>query len=134
MGLAEVKPNCLPVAGEQECQLCVDECNRAGYDAIEFERVLPEIDAQGFPVEGTGFPAPVVVADKCVGCGLCQSVCHRINVKGRSLLAESAIVVYAGSGKEDRILHGTYTDLRQQERDVRKDKIQQQNEEFGDYF
>ncbi|MDA0337157.1 MAG: 4Fe-4S binding protein [bacterium] len=134
MGLAEVKQNCLPLAGEQECQLCVDECNRAGYEAIEFERVHPQIDAQGFPVEGTGFAAPVVVADKCVGCGLCQSVCHRIQVKGRSLLAESAIVVYAGPGKEDRILRGTYTELRQQEQNARKERVRQQSEAFGDFF
>ena len=40
-----------------------------------------EADAQGNPIEGTGFLAPVVLADKCVGCGLCQTRCYGINVR-----------------------------------------------------
>ena len=134
MGLAEVEGNCLPLAGREECQLCVDECTKAGYKAIEFERVHPEIDEQGLPVEGTGFAAPVVIADKCVGCGLCQSICHRINVKSKGVLEEKAVIVYAGPGKEDRILEGTYTELRRQEQQMRQSDLQQKIDELGDFY
>ena len=41
MGLAKVEPHCLPLDGREACQLCVDECNAAGYHAIEFIRVHP---------------------------------------------------------------------------------------------
>ena len=51
-----------------------------------------------------------------MGCGLCQTRCHSINVKTKHLLASSAIVVEAGSGKEDRMLSGSYLALREQER------------------
>jgi len=134
MGLAEVKNTCLPLAGKEECQLCVDECTQAGYNAIEFERVHPEIDEQGLPIEGTGFAAPVLIADQCVGCGLCQSICHRINVKDKGLLQESAIIVYAGPGKEDRILEGTYTKLRRQEQQQRQHDRRQKLKELGDFY
>ena len=34
MGLARVnEPTCLPFAQREACQLCVDECKAAGYDA-----------------------------------------------------------------------------------------------------
>ena len=69
MGLAKVEPTCLPLAGKEACQLCVDECNAAGYHAIEFMRVHPKLDETGLPIDGSGFSAPVVMADKCVGCG-----------------------------------------------------------------
>ncbi|MCA8987459.1 MAG: 4Fe-4S binding protein, partial [Planctomycetaceae bacterium] len=40
MGLAIVNENtCLPYAGKDACQLCVDECHLAGYHAIEFLQV-----------------------------------------------------------------------------------------------
>ena len=97
MGLAIVDmQTCLPFAGSQECDLCVQECSAAGYKAIEFTQVGTEVDAMGQPIEGTGFLAPVVLEDKCVGCGLCQTRCHAINVKSEKLLNESAIVVKAG--------------------------------------
>jgi ferredoxin len=109
MGLAVVNPaTCLPHANREACQLCVDECVSAGYRAIEFLRVHTQIDEAGEPIEGTGFAAPVVLDDKCVGCGLCQMVCHQFNVRGKSLLDESAIVVFAGPGREDRLLTGSY--------------------------
>lgn len=112
MGLAKVESNCLPLAGREACQLCVDECNAAGYNAIEFMRVHPALDESGNPAAGSGFSAPVVLADKCVGCGLCQTRCHIINVKVKKLLSSVAIFVEAGSGKEDRIQSGSYLALR----------------------
>lgn len=120
MGLARVESNCLPLAGQEACQLCVDECNAAGYRAIEFMRVHPTLDASGNPIEGSGFSAPVVLADKCVGCGLCQTRCHVINVKTKKLLSSVAIVVEAGPGKEDRIASGSYLAIRAREAEARK--------------
>ncbi|MCA9138196.1 MAG: 4Fe-4S binding protein [Planctomycetales bacterium] len=116
MGLAIVNvETCLPFAGREECDLCVQECNSAGYHAIEFTRVGTEVDDSGAPIEGTGYSAPVVLADKCVGCGLCQTRCNGINVKEKGLLNESAIIVEAGEGKEDRLMSGSYIELRLQE-------------------
>ena len=113
MGLAIVdSPTCLPHANREACQLCVDECVAAGYHAIEFLRVHTQVDGNGEPIEGSGFAEPVVLSDKCVGCGLCQMVCHQFNVRGKQLLDESAIVVHAGPGREDRLLTGSYRDLR----------------------
>jgi Fe-S-cluster-containing dehydrogenase component len=66
---------------------------------------------KGNPIEGSGFSAPVVLADKCVGCGLCQTRCHSINVKTKQLLSSVAIVVEAGPGKEDRMAKGSYLAL-----------------------
>jgi ferredoxin len=117
MGLAIVNPaTCLPLAGEEACQLCVDECNAAGYEAIEFTQVHVEVDDDGRPVEGSGFLAPLVIDDRCVGCGLCQTRCYAINHKERGLLSESAIVIEAGEGKEDRLMSGSYRALREAER------------------
>ena len=115
IGLAKVESHCLPLDGRAPCQLCVDECNAAGYHAIEFMRVHPVLDDSGAPVEGSGFSAPVVLADKCVGCGLCQTRCHVINVKAKKLIPSVAILVEAGPGKEDRILSGSYRALRERE-------------------
>ena len=120
MGLAKVEPNCLPLAGHEACQLCVDECNAAGYRAIEFIRVHPTLDAAGNPIEGSGFSAPVVLADKCVGCGLCQTRCHVINVKTKKLISSVAIVVEAGPGKEDRMSSGSYLAVRAHESEAKK--------------
>jgi len=112
IGLAAVnKKTCLPHAHREDCRLCVDECAAAGYNAIEFIRVGGALDDKGAPVEGSGYLAPVVLEDKCVGCGLCQTSCHSVNVKGKKLLGESAIAVSAGPGKEDRISSGSYRDL-----------------------
>lgn len=116
MGLAIVNEStCLPFAGREGCDLCVVECNAAGYRAIEFKQVGIEVDDDGLPIAGTGFSAPVVLADKCVGCGLCQTRCHAINVKDKGLLSESAIIIEAGKGKEDRLMSGSYIELRKQE-------------------
>jgi ferredoxin len=115
MGLAAVNlDTCLPWAGKEACQLCVDECTAAGYDAIEFVRVHTQADESGKPMAGSGFLAPKVQPDRCVGCGLCQMRCHSINVKTKNLLRGSAIIIEAGEGKEDRMRSGSYLALRKQ--------------------
>ena len=117
MALAVVnRHTCLPYAGEGDCQLCVDECTSAGYRAIEFVRVGTDLDAEGRPIAGSGFLAPVVLAELCVGCGLCQARCHGMNVAEKRLLRCSAIVVEAGEGKEDRLMRGSYISLRETEK------------------
>lgn len=117
IGLAEINlQTCLPHAGKEACQLCVDECHHAGYHAIEFARVHTEVDASGNPVEDSGFVAPVILADKCVGCGLCQTRCYGINVADKHLLTDSAVTIFAGTGKEDRIMSGSYIAIREEER------------------
>lgn len=116
MGLAIVDlQTCLPHANREACQLCVDECHAAGYHAIEFVQVHTEVDAAGQPIEGTGHLAPVVVADKCVGCGVCQTRCFAINVDQKHLLKRSAIIIEAGEGREDRLMTGSYLKLREDE-------------------
>ena len=111
MGLAIVnETTCLPFAGREACQLCVDECDAAGYHAIEFTRVGTEVDADGVPLEGTGYLAPVVLPDKCVGCGLCQTRCSGINADQKKLLAKSAIIVHSGDGREDRFTQSGHVD------------------------
>jgi len=113
MGLAIVnEKTCLPYADKEACQLCVDECVAAGYDAIEFIRVGTKVDGEGNPIDGSGFIAPVVREDKCVGCGLCQTRCFAINVVETHKLRESAIIIKAGAGREDRLMRGSYVQLR----------------------
>ncbi len=121
MGLAVVNgETCLPHAGREDCRLCFDECMSAGYEAIEFVRVGTTMDAAGQPLADSGYLAPVVLAERCVGCGLCQARCRAINVKAKKLLDESAIVVEAGEGKEDRLADGSYVALRERERRQRE--------------
>ncbi len=132
MGLAIVdESTCLPFAGREACQLCVDECSAAGYHAIEFTQVGTEVDETGAPIEGSGYLAPVVLADKCVGCGLCQTRCHVINVKEKHLLSESSIMIEAGDGKEDRLLTGSYVELRRQEADLRAEQARRRQGSVG---
>ena len=131
MGLAVLNEStCLPLAGREACQLCVDECAAAGYHAIEFTRVHTEADDQGQPVDGTGYLAPVVLDDQCVGCGLCQTRCHAINVKEKHLLDRSAIVVEAGEGKEDRMMTGSYIERRRKEAQQRQQDRSTATSEF----
>ena len=94
----------------------------AGYEAIEFLRVRVEIDEAGAPIEGSGFVAPIVQPDLCVGCGLCQMRCFAINVLETRLLGASAIRVEAGEGREDRIARGSYRALRAAERQAREEE------------
>jgi len=113
LGLAVVdQAACLPYAGRAECRHCVDQCERAGYRAIEFVRVGTEFDDEGRPIEDTGFLAPVVLADRCVGCGQCENRCFSVNVIRETLLERSAIRVEAGGGKDDRIENGSYAERR----------------------
>ncbi len=79
------------------------------------------------PIEDSGFLAPVVLADKCVGCGLCQTRCYGINVADKHLLAEAAVIIAAGSGKEDRLLGGSYQSLRESELKQRQAEQPQQS-------
>ena len=133
IGLAEVNlQTCLPHAGREACQLCVDECHHAGYHAIEFTRVRTEVDAAGNPIEDSGFLAPVVLPDKCVGCGLCQTRCYGINVADKDLIPESAIVISAGAGKEDRLMSGSYVALREAEQTQRAAGEQRQPNSAAD--
>jgi ferredoxin len=132
MGLAAVNPTtCLPFAGREACQLCVDECNAAGYHAIEFVRVGTRTDEEGRPIEGSGYVAPVVRPDRCVGCGLCQTRCFAINVREKGLLRESAIIIEAGDGKEDRLMHGSYVQLRRIEAEKRREVQRQRSQQAG---
>lgn len=133
MGLAIVnEQTCLPYADREACQLCVDECINAGYNAIEFTRVGTELDDEGRPVEGSGYLAPVVLDDRCVGCGLCQTRCYGINVASKGLLDASAIVIEAGPGKEDRLMDGSYRELRDEEQRARE--AQQPSTPAPDYL
>jgi ferredoxin len=134
MGLAIVnEATCLPFANREACQLCVDECHAAGYHAIEFIQVHTQVDDEGQPVASSGYLAPVVLPEKCVGCGLCQTRCYGINVKEKGLLKESAIVIEAGDGKEDRMLSGSYVELRNKEARARSANGGD-NQSSGEYF
>lgn len=136
MGLAIVNEStCLPYAGRAACQLCVDECKAAGYKAIEFMQVGTEVDKQGTPIPGSGQRAPVVLAERCVGCGLCQTRCHMINVKEKGLLTESSIMIEAGEGREDRLMTGSYVELRRREAEMRaKQEKGRQERSQTEYF
>jgi polyferredoxin len=138
IGLALVDQKmCLPYAGQGACQLCVDGCRMAGYDAIEFLRVGGEVDEKGQPVEGSGWLAPVVREDRCVGCGLCQMRCRAINVKAEKRLPHSAIRVVAGEGKEDRVPSGSYIALREErarQRQVEEEASRPQENAESEYL
>jgi ferredoxin len=128
---------CLPYAGQGECQLCVDECTTAGYRAIEFVLAGTELDPFGMPIADSGFLAPVVLADLCVGCGLCQARCFGINVAGQDLLSESAIIIQAGEGREDRLRHGSYIALRaaeQRQREREQDSYLESKDSSDSYL
>lgn len=103
MGLAIVRENtCVSHTGDDFCRLCADECDAAGYSAIEMRRIeLPigeipeglfsdeEIDAMSHT------EAPFINADKCVGCGLCEYRCHAVLVKQQKELDKAAVYVTA---------------------------------------
>jgi len=94
---------CLPHRGERDCRLCADECDAAGYRAIEMRPIrlavgeAPEGVLSALEIEEMGrIQAPFLKADACVGCGLCEYRCHVANVRQRRLLERSAVVVDAG--------------------------------------
>jgi len=107
MGLAAINVNnCLPHSGERDCHLCFQECQSAGYNAIEMRQI--ELDVGEIPPEampGFGFDshrarmemariqAPFVKRDACVGCGLCEYSCHKAYVKQEKIFRRSAIIV-----------------------------------------
>jgi ferredoxin len=94
MGLAEIDEGlCRQCQGGHDCEIadrdgnptliCREVCVLAGYDAIAFKRGDPGL-------------APSVIQEQCVGCGLCQAKCFRVNVAEKTLLKKSAIRVQAG--------------------------------------
>jgi NAD-dependent dihydropyrimidine dehydrogenase PreA subunit len=103
LGLALVDTAaCLPHRGERDCQLCFDECNAAGYRAIEMRPIklaagpVPEGAFSPDEIEQMGkILAPFVKTDACVGCGLCEYRCHSVWVSQQKLLQRSAVVVKA---------------------------------------
>jgi len=110
MGLAVVnKKTCLAHKGQRECRLCYDECTAAGYDAIRMEKIElplgdipPGVLTEAELEEMKYIQVPVVDADACMGCGLCEFRCHAALVKQEKLLTKSAIITLAEN--EDRIL------------------------------
>ena len=89
MGLAAVdRETCLAWRGEV-CGLCVITCRAAGYEAM-VEDI--QFDEMGMPIEGS-VPTPIVLPDRCVGCGLCQQTCLTKNVRELKKLATEAIKV-----------------------------------------
>lgn len=101
MGLAIVDTKtCLPHRGERDCQLCFDECNAAGYRAIEMRPIqlaTGPVPAGAFSpeeIEQMGrILAPFVKADACIGCGICEYRCHSAWVNQQKLLKRSAVIV-----------------------------------------
>ena len=101
MGLAVIDAKiCLPRRGGRDCRLCFDECEAAGYHAIEMREIRLEVGEVPAGVmsetdleEMGRIRAPFVIPDRCTGCGLCEYRCHAALVKQRGLLPKSAIVI-----------------------------------------
>jgi ferredoxin len=103
MGLAVIDPQlCLAHTGDQDCRLCVDECDAAGYGAVRIQQI--ELTLEGIP-EGmfsdeeldqmSHIDAPFIDAEACVGCGLCEYRCNAVFVKREKRLPSSAVYVVA---------------------------------------
>jgi NAD-dependent dihydropyrimidine dehydrogenase PreA subunit len=105
MGLAVIDTaTCLGYAGIEECRVCYETCQRAGYDAIQLREIELEIHLTEAEQASMSFDyieqashilAPVVDKQSCVGCGQCENRCHTLNHLNREMdrLASSAIVV-----------------------------------------
>ena len=79
--------------------------------------------------EGAGEPQR-----RCVGCGLCQTRCYGINVLDKGLLKESAVIIRAGEGKEDRLMSGSYIALREAEATAKEQQHQKLRNGSGDGY
>ncbi len=105
MGLAIVRTNtCVSHTGDDFCRLCADECDAAGYHAIEMRRIklpvheIPEGLFSDEEIEAMSHTeAPFIDAEACVGCGLCEYRCHAVLVKRQKQLGEAAVYVEAVS-------------------------------------
>jgi len=116
MGLARIDSStCLPLRNDklrQDCDLCYEECRRAGYEAIEMQELRIELVPP--PPDGLFSDAeldamsrihvPVVKVDACVGCGICHYRCQTRRVRQDGLLVQSAITVRAENGHRQRRL------------------------------
>jgi len=71
----------------EEVELEIGDVPQGALSAMEIE-------------EASRILAPVVDADACVGCGLCEYRCSTVWAKQKNLLSQSAIVVVAMN--EDR--------------------------------
>ena len=101
IGLAVInKKTCLPHAGQRDCRFCFDECEAAGYHAIQMRPItleLGDIPEGVFSEEQLeamrSIEAPFVDASACTGCGLCEYRCHTAHAKRERILPGSAIRV-----------------------------------------
>jgi len=109
IGLAVIdRKTCLPHAGQRDCRLCFEECEAAGYHAIQMRQIKLELrdippgvfsEAQ---LEAMGsIEAPFVDSAACTGCGLCEYRCHTTHIKQTHVLAESAIRVIPSQQSEN---------------------------------
>ena len=115
MGLAVIDvKGCLAHRGERDCRLCYDECEAAGYRAIEMREIRlevadvpPGVVSEADLEEMGRIRAPFVAADRCVGCGLCEYRCHAAMVRQRGLLPNSAVVIRPAESPADGIFCDT---------------------------
>lgn len=69
------------------CRFCYDACVDAGYDAIELDQ----------------YNRPIVIEDKCVGCGKCQNVCvSQTEGSVQEVMTSRAIIVVTEDELEQR--------------------------------
>lgn len=101
IGLAVInETTCLAHAGKRDCRLCFEECEAAGYRAIQMRRIklklgdIPQGVFSEEQIEAMGsIEAPFVNAEACTGCGLCEYRCHAAYAKQAQVLSKSAVRV-----------------------------------------
>ena len=101
IGLAVINTKtCLPHAGQRDCRLCFEECEAAGYHAIQMRQIklalgdIPPGVVSDEEREAMGtIEAPFVDSGACTGCGLCEYRCHTTYTQQAKVLAASAIQV-----------------------------------------